>query len=506
MTHSIRLYGYGLTIFLSSAALMILEIVAARLLAPYVGVSLYTWTTLIGVILAGLALGNWIGGVWADRAAGVREAGLTLGLSGLLSLATLLLLTWLAPRLQQQPLSLIAAAFLYVGTLFFLPALLLGIITPLLTTLSLRLSSQTGHILGAMHALAALGSITGTFAAGYWLVQYFGTRALLIATSAALLLLSLPFLHRAHKTLLSLLLLLLFIVGLTEWRDGYANPCDRESSYFCIRVVDEPLPPGLGTARGMILDHLAHGTNHRQDPTLLLAPYVQLMDELVTYHFPAAQRATMRWFFAGGGAYTLPRAVSATEPLAEIYVAELDPQVTQVAIEKMDLDPRAMHIEHSDARLALLRHPNDHFSVIIGDVFHDIAIPYHLITKEFFELVKTKLTPDGLYLMNVVDAFPDPRLVKSLLNTLSSQFRYLDVWLDEIPAQPQRMTYVISASLGHAAPDTLQAQRGFNRQWLNITEPLQQSATPLTSLPRLRDNYAPVDRLLSDLWFGDLGV
>ncbi|MEW7981963.1 MAG: hypothetical protein G8D28_09635 [gamma proteobacterium symbiont of Phacoides pectinatus] len=84
-----RIHWYAFTIFLSSAFLLVLvlEMVAGRLIAPYVGVSLYTWTSVIGVILAGLSLGNWIGGVWADRGGGERGAGLVLLASSLASLA-----------------------------------------------------------------------------------------------------------------------------------------------------------------------------------------------------------------------------------------------------------------------------------------------------------------------------------------------------------------------------------------------------------------------------------
>ncbi|OQX32403.1 MAG: hypothetical protein B0D89_01000 [Candidatus Sedimenticola endophacoides] len=101
-----RIHWYAFTIFLSSAFLLVLEMVAGRLIAPYVGVSLYTWNSVIGVILAGLSLGNWIGGGWADRGGGERGAGLVLLASSLASLAVLLLLTLVAPPLQRSGLSL----------------------------------------------------------------------------------------------------------------------------------------------------------------------------------------------------------------------------------------------------------------------------------------------------------------------------------------------------------------------------------------------------------------
>lgn len=130
MSERLRISWYGTAVFLSSAFLLVLEIVAGRLIAPYVGVSLYTWTSIIGVILAGLSLGNWLGGILADRGAGETAAGITLALGGLFSLGILFLLTLIAPLIEARELSLLSASFLYVLALFFIPGVLLGIVTP----------------------------------------------------------------------------------------------------------------------------------------------------------------------------------------------------------------------------------------------------------------------------------------------------------------------------------------------------------------------------------------
>ncbi len=433
--HRARLAGYALTLFLSSAALLVLEVAAGRLIAPYVGVSLYTWTSVIGVVLAGLSLGNWLGGVWADRGAGPRAAGLALLGSALACLAVLLLLTVTAPLLQASHLSLLSTSFLLVLSLFFLPAVLLGVVTPLLITLALRLDARTGHVVGMMHALAALGSIVGTFVTGYWLVQYLGTRTIIWATAAALALLAVPLLRGTRPLATGVALLgAAFITAATLVQGGFASPCDRESPYFCLRVVDASAEAPLGEARSLVLDHLIHGTNHRQQPGLLLAPYVQLMDELVLEHYAGAPPAGLRFFFAGGGAYTQPRAVESLYPDAEVTVAELDPEVTATARERLFVDTEAMAIHHEDARVVLARLPAEaRFDVIVTDVFHDISVPYHLVTAEFARLVRSHLAPDGLYALNLVDRFPDPLLVKSLVKTLGREFPRVEVWLDHLP-------------------------------------------------------------------------
>ncbi|MEJ2591151.1 MAG: fused MFS/spermidine synthase [Candidatus Thiodiazotropha sp.] len=495
---------YAVTVFVSSALLLVLEVVAGRLIAPYVGVSLYTWTAVIGVVLAGLSLGNWMGGVWADRGAGGTAAGFTLLGSSLASLAIPLILSLVAPGIQNSELSLLSSSLLLVLSLFFIPAMLLGIVTPILTTLALRLSPRTGHIVGMMHALAAVGSICGTFVTGYWLIQTFGSRAVVLATALVLALLALPLLRR--RTLLAypaLLLLSGLVLTASQVRDGLASPCDRESAYFCIRVVEQDWPTPPGKLRSLVLDHLLHGSNHSEERRLLVAPYVQLMDELTADHF--GNDAALDFFFIGGGAYTLPRAVQGRYPDASVTVAELDPAVTDMARRQLFVDTRGMQIHHDDARLVLSRDRDRRYDVIVGDAFHDIAIPPHLVTREMAQLVADRLDENGLYLLNIVDAFPDAKLVKSMVKTLRSVFPRVDVWLDRIPERPMRATYVISASYHYRAPQSLAARQGIRRQWLNVTEPVLAAGTPLDQLPLLRDDSVPVERLMASLFLTGLG-
>jgi predicted membrane-bound spermidine synthase len=495
------LLGYALTVFLSSALLLVLEIVAGRLIAPYVGASLYTWTSIIGTILAGLSLGNWIGGVWADRGGDGRSVGLVLGLGGIFCILSLPMLTWLGEAVQQAGVGLLGASFIYAAVLFFVPAALIGVVTPLLTTLALGLDRRAGHVVGRMHALAAIGSIVGTFVTGYWLVQTFGTRAVVLGAAATLLLLAAPFLRRGGRAASILLLLGTLSAGGLLWqRDGLTSPCDRESAYFCIRVVDHSADAPFGEARGLVLDHLLHGINHMEVPQMLIAPYVHAIDELVHAHFGPRYDSGLRYFFAGGGAFSQPRAIRALSPESDITVAELDPQVTRTAEEKLDLTTGNMRIIHEDARLVLGREAGP-FDVIVGDVFHDVAIPQHLVTREFARLVASRLSRGGLYAMNVVDGFPDPRLIKALVKTLRAEFRQVDVWMEGMP-ETSRVTYVLTASNGERLPERVSARWGFERGWLRVTEQLLAVGADPGEIPLLTDDYAPVESLIADLLIG----
>jgi spermidine synthase len=178
-------------------------------------------------------------------------------------------------------------------------------------------------------------------------------------------------------------------------------------------------------------------------------------------------------------------------------VAEVDPTVTELAQQKMYLSLEDIEVIHGDARL---------YDVIVTDAFHDIAIPYHLVTREYIELARSRLRPGGLFTTNVVDAFPNPRMVKSLLKTLRQSFEHVDVWLDEIPSQPQRMTFVIAASDRAFEQDILYSQRGFERSWVRINEPLSRSGDRLADLPLFSDDYVPVERMIADLLLTRQGI
>ena len=504
VSNRLRLLGFSLTVFLSSAALLVLEILAGRLLAPHIGVSLYTWTSIIGVILAGLSLGNWLGGVWADRGADGRVAGIAMALAGIYAMLALPLMDILGTILTTQQVGLLGSSFVFAFALFAPPAVAIGIVTPLLTTRALDMDPRAGHVVGRMHALAAIGSIVGTFATGYWLVQSFGSRAILFGTGLGLILLAIPFLLRLRMPVLAALILVTLFSGILSLsQQGLRGSCDRESQYFCIRVVDHSRDAPFGQARGMVLDHLLHGINHESDPRIIIAPYVHAIDEIVYKHFNKRYEDGLDWFFLGGGSYTHPRAVQAQSPESSVTVAELDPMVTLTAVEQLYLEPETMRILHEDGRRALTAETG-RFDVIVGDVFHDVAIPEHMVTLEFAEIVHQRLKPDGIYLMNIVDAFPDPRLVRAKTKTLREVFTHVDLWMEGVPGA-ERVTFVLSATNSDRPAEVVQARFGFERTWFRVTEKLMALGKPLDELPVLTDDYAPVERLIAGLLLGERG-
>ncbi len=490
---------YGLVVFLSAAILLILEIVAGRLLAPYIGVSLYTWTSIIGIILAGLSMGHWIGGQLADRGARHLETGIVLILASLSTLGILPMLLMVGAVIQGYGLGLLNASFIFVLTLFFLPASMIGVISPLLTTLALKLAHNPGSVVGRMHALSAVGSILGTFLCGYWLVQWFGTKTIIGSCATILFIMAVPFLKGQAKGGVAILLGLIaaLLLALLTWqKDGFASPCDIESSYYCLRVEDERDASGLFLGKSLVIDHMLHSTNSAQDPGLLWVPYAHAIDTLIQTYFTDGSPES--FLFGGGGAYTLPRALLHRDPNARITVSEIDPMVTALSREELYLDDTLLQVVHGDVRNLLQQTRPHAFDVVVTDVFHDIGIPWHLTTHEFNRQVKRSLTTDGIYLINVIDVFPQNRLVQSMLRTLQQSFSYVGIWIEAPTDQETRLTFVLSASNHPMSTDRIESISGPQRRWFNIVEFVDQQTHEQNAV-LLTDDFAPVERLLQDM-------
>lgn len=473
-----------------------LELVAARLIAPTLGVSLYTWTSVIGVVLGGVSLGNYLGGRLADS----RPSRSTLALVYLAAALSSLLVLGVLPLIGSLELPHSAPALLQVlwltAILFLLPSTVLGAPTPLLTRLTLDSVVHTGRVVGRIQAGAALGGVLGAFATGFFLVSWFGTRHIVAGVAGVLLVLAvLAGLPRLLGRAWAVLLLAAGIVA-----SGWAShsPCTRESSYYCIRV--EPGKVAFTTPSGrrvvaepaqqtLYLDHLVHALVDLADPTDLLYTYELQYANVLQGISPPGSRVDA--FFAGGGGYVFPRWVAA-KYVGRITVAEIDPAVTKVARDELGLgrSPR-LQVLSEDARVALRSVPaSTRFDAVFGDAFDDYEVPYHLTTREFDALVARHLRPRGLYLLNVIDGVHYDFL-RSELRTLRLVFPYVGLVQPAGPWPPRgdRSTFVVVAT--KAKPEH--------------TLPV----VPERSLARflaaghsvvLTDDHAPVDQLLAPVF------
>ncbi len=417
--------------FLASACSLIIELVAGRIMAPLIGVSLYTWTSIIGVVLAGISLGNFLGGKLADRYASRRTLGILLLVSGAASLSVLFTATALATYRGPSTFPLMARIVLLTGGIFFLPSCLLGTISPMLVKLTLRDLSRSGDVVGKIYAVSTAGSIIGTFATGFYLVSLFGTRAIILGVGLLLFLLAILFgdwrlRGRSSAWVVSAVLLVAVIVGsLTLVRRGaLANDCLKETNYYCIKVNDEE--QGGDPVKVLVLDHLVHSYTSLTKPQRLVYGYEFIYASLTEYLAEVRPDLPLRTLFIGGGGYTFPRYVESRYPGSQIDVIEIDPEVTRIAAEYLGLNPQGtIRSINVDARQAVEEMPAGQvYDLILGDAFHGFSVPYHLTTKEFNDRLRSHLSPDGIYMLNIIDG-RNGEFSRSAARTLEETFPYV---------------------------------------------------------------------------------
>ncbi|MBB4301947.1 putative membrane-bound spermidine synthase [Rhodobium orientis] len=486
--------------FLVSAAGLVVEIVAGRMLAPYVGMSLYSWTAVIAVVLAGLTIGHWVGGRLAER----EERAIALGIAAALALAAVatalalpLLQALSGPILGSAGTSVLGLVVL-AAVLFLVPSFMVGVPAPALTKIAIdRAPHAAGRALGRMYAAGALGAIAGTLLAGYLFISWLGTARTLAVVAAVDAGLALVFLGYAGRRRGRTAVAILVAMALSAAAAGLASaksPCTVESDYYCIRSID--ITGDVGTeARLMVLDHLGHGINVRDDPRRLVTPYVATIDHLRRLRFGAHPVSA---FFIGGGAYTLPRAWTEGPSPDLVTVAEIDPAVTEIAVSDFWLDPEKMAIHHHDARRVLSNSGGD-FDIVVGDAFTDIAVPPHLVTKEFFALVAERLNDGGVYMMNLVDRMERLHALAAVHRTLKEIFPVVEVWVEaEDFSAGGRTTFVLLAART-PTDEARVVEPSTGRIFARIPPDRVARLVAEHDPPVLTDDYAPIDRLMGAL-------
>ena len=493
-----------LIVFTASAGTLILEIVAGRLLAPHLGVSLYTWTTIIGVVLAGISIGNFLGGRVADRFPAPSTLGLCLLAGSLASSAPLALVT--ALHEWTFDLTPIPRILLMTATLLFLPSCVLGMVTPIVVKRALTSLTHTGSIVGQLYAVSTAGSIVGVYLAGFVLIALLGTRTVVLLVAVVLLILALLFgqLHRARWPAAVLLVGALALAGNAARPSVRADNCTQETNYFCIRVT-EVQRRGQDVVR-LQLDQLVHSFNSISNPQVIIYGYVEIAAE--TAQYVAEREPRFRSLFLGGGGYTMPRALEARYPEAVVEVIEIDPAVTRTAHMHMGLpwDTRVITY-NDDARMAVRDLPLNSYHLIFGDTFNDFSVPYHLTTLEFSQQMRDLLTEDGIYVTNIVDKLVDGRFLKAFVRTLQQVFPYVYVLGESdgiIEAKIRtRGTYVVAAA---AQPIEFERFGAYPDPTAvpPTTHVMEQSAMQawLNTGPQeiLTDDHVPVDTMLAPLF------
>ena len=507
----------AVVVFIASFCTLVIEIVAGRIMAPYVGVSLYTWTSIIGVVLAGISAGAWVGGMVADRRPQSSTLGFLLLLSGLASVAIGPLTEVLAASdglLTTMGIgnTLVSRVIWLAFLLFFVPSFLLGMISPVAVKLAVSNLASTGRVVGALYAISTAGSIAGTFATGFYLIASFGTRATLYGVAACLVataLLAGGLLEKRQRIVAAILLAVAGAWLAVQPRD-MPPPVQRlrlgpetgtihteESQYYTIEVAATPRSDNGEPILALNLDHLTHSYSDPTDPDHFEYGYLKIFREVIRW-----KQSTIPDFsalFLGGGGYTLPRFIEREWLGASVDVVEIDPAVTRTAYRFLGLGPGTrVRSFNEDARWHLMR-SNQRYDAVVIDVFNDLSVPYHLTTSQLTRELERILAMNGVVMANVIDNYARGRFLPSYIRTLQSVFGEDQVALileSRDDAGDASSTYVVVASpaLGLLL-DFIQRNPKFEGYVLPHAT-LQKYLAEGSGII-LTDDYVPVDNMLA---------
>jgi len=488
-------------VFVSGGVLLALEIVASRVVAPYFGNSIYVWGSLIGVFLAALSLGYFVGGRIATR---WPSWGPFLGL--VLAAGVCI---YPIPHVAGDILGAIAAhdygpranPIAGATALFFLPSALLGTISPYAVRLSARSVEGVGNVAGVLYALSTLGSIVGTLLAAFVLISMFGVRSIvqiLGATEMALALLGFLWTRRVPAAAgTAAIIAAVVAAGSVVPPDGPDVIYARDTIYHRISVSDE------GEYRYLKLDRYWQSAVDRRAPQHTVFQYTDYL-HLGVLFVPAVRRV----LFVGMGGGTGPSRFYRDYPQARIDVVEIDPAVVATARRYFDLPdgPRlAVHVQ--DGRL-WIRRTADRYDLIVLDAYLIDTIPFHLATREFYESAAAHLAPGGAVVSNVIGAIRGPQspLFRAFDKTFRSVFPAVYVFpvggggdegLENIimvgTSGPEQTRAEVLARAERAVARGQIRIDGFVRDAGDLYDgPIETGDVPL-----LTDDYAPTDVLVA---------
>jgi tetratricopeptide (TPR) repeat protein/predicted membrane-bound spermidine synthase len=501
------------TIFTSSFCIMVLEIVAARLVARHLGSSLYTWTAVIGVVLAGISLGNYLGGRIADRFAAAKALVVLFAVSSASCVAAVVLnnlaAQWLWPMLLSWP----ARVFTHVLVVFILPSTMLGTISPVVAKMALDRGLPTGRTVGGIYAWGAIGSIAGTLAAGYYLIAAMGTVAIVWAVGGVLLLMAILYCGR----LLPLCVLALAFLVVMTVATAPALWCRAAGTALALRERPEPdvvysdetpycrvwvkRRPKNPQKRIFMQDKLAHSEMVMNDITNLQYFYTKIYAAITRGLAPRGRALSV--LVIGGGGYVWPRYVEHAWPGSRIDVVEIDPGVTEAAFRAFGLSRQtSVNTITMDARNyvdGLLRRPREGglelYDFIYEDAISDYSVPFQLVTTEFTDSISRLLAGDGIYMLTLIDVYDCGGFLGAVVNTFERTFDHVYVVTQAGMPESVRNTFVVVGSARPVDLEAVIAGAGIAARCLEAGE--TDSLKARTGGLVLTDDYAPVENLLA---------
>lgn len=483
----------GIAVFACGAFVMAYEIVASRILAPYIGTSTYIWTSLIGVILASLSLGYWLGGRMADRRPDVRVLSSVIFFAGGLVAVTELVKEIVLSFVASAPIGIELRSVLASLLLFAPASVCLGFVTPYAVKLEILSLANSGKTVGRLYALSTVGSIAGTFVAGFFLIPFVGsTRTLYIISGGLIGVAVILFPFTWTRTAIGSIVVVVFSIISNEasiYLMKVENDVhDIDTEYSRIRVFNTVDPHSGQPIRALATDPYAIQSAMRLDNGDPVFAYINYY-RLARYFNPNAKRSLM----IGGAGYTVPKDLLRRYQDLDMDVVEIDPGMTRIARSYFGLtDNERMRIFHEDGRTFLNKAPAGSYDAVLMDAFSSLfSVPYQLTTRECVTEIKRSLSEDGVVIFNLGSAISGAGsgFLQSELATYRSVFPTVMLFKVYSDLPDDRLQNLIIVALN--SPQTTKPE-SVDQAFAQLLS--HQYASPIGSeKPILTDDLAPVE-------------
>jgi len=483
-------------------AVLIIEITAIRMLAPFFGNSIFTISSVIGIILAALGLGYYLGGSLADRKPSAVWFFSLIVVAGFSVLLLQFLNAVLLPGMAYK-LSLVDGPLIVSLLMFFLPALFLAMLSPFAIKLlhAREAGRGVGNASGLVFFWSTLGSISGSLATGFLLIPHWGIGNIVAGTGSGLALLGGVGLlaTRGLPKILPLGLAFLGLISGTALRqvavaDGPSVVFATDGLYE--RIVIRDIPYRNRTARILLQDRNVSGGLYTDDGSMAF-DYTQYFD-LYRLFIPELKTALA----IGGGAYTVPGSILRDSPRATVDVAEIDPSLHALALRYFALPDNARLRNHVIDGRRFLHDTAERYDLIFSDAYRSfVSAPPQFATLEFFRLARSRLKENGVLIANFYGSLaPETRAtIYSVLRTMRAAFPQVYVFATVSPASEELQNFIF---VGHNASNPGQRtdlQRAaaveFAYPMLKGVAALEWRAADalLDPYPVLTDDFAPVE-------------
>lgn len=515
-------------VFIAGIATMSLEFAASRLLTPVFGSSIYTWGSLIGVVLVGLSMGYHVGGRLADKNPNFEKFCSILFSSGLyilfipfisssvIDFTSTIMLDMPPSDNDGNNINSLVATFILLAT----PTFLLGMISPYAIKLATKTLDRLGNISGNLYSVATIGSIAGTFVTVFVLIPVFEINHIMYGLGVLLISSSLVGLRIIPKILvLSIVIVLSYslvfddnqIISL-DFHNVHFYPGklihEAETLYSHLDVVDNY---NSVNNRALFLNGYLHSEMNKDDPNDLVVDYTKFFPLGMVLNSDAK-----KVLFIGGGGFSGPKYFLQNYPNLSVDVVEIDPAVVEVAKEYFSLDDTNpnLRIFTQDGREFLANH-KEKYDLIILDAFSKSYVPFHLMTMEFYNILYNKLNPDGVIISNHIGS-PNSNqdtsnLYRANLKTMLDVFPIVYVFPTDYSKSIQNIILATIKSENNGqdsnSPNRLEKEELVQMQEnstlindVNYADYLLDSSGVKTDdVPLLTDQYAPVESLLNPL-------